>query len=252
MTASVDYKDTFTGKRVVVTGGTSGIGGAVTRAFLENGAKVTAIYASNSEKADNFVKELGSLGEKLDTLKLDVSDNQAVEAFFSEYVKEEEIDILVNSAGIRRDSVLAMMSSSDWQKVMDVNLSSVFYMSKQAVLSMMRQKSGRIINITSPSGKFGFKGQANYAASKAGMVAMTRSLSKEVATRKITVNCISPGFIDTGFISDLPDDQKKAYKKDVPMRRFGTPDEVAGTALFLASSQAAYITGATIEVTGGL
>lgn len=252
MTDSVDYKNCFKEKRVVVTGGTSGIGAAVSKAFLENGALVTAIYASNSEKANKFVEGLGQYKDHLQILKMDVSDNKAVESFFSEYVNHSEIDVLVNSAGIRRDSVLAMMSTQDWHKVMDVNLSSIFYMCKQAVLSMMRQKNGRIINITSPSGKFGFKGQANYAASKAGMVALTRSLSKEVATRKITVNCISPGFIDTGFISDLPDEQKKAYKKDVPMRRFGKPEEVAEAVLFLASDNAAYITGSTIEVTGGL
>jgi 3-oxoacyl-[acyl-carrier protein] reductase len=242
------YKD----KRVVVTGGTSGIGRAVTTAFLGFGAEVTALYGYDSDKADLFRQSLGQLGSCLDIKQIDVSDNLCVENFFSEYVKHKEIDILVNSAGIRRDSVLAMMSLADWSRVMDVNLSSVFFMCKQAVLSMMRQRSGRIINITSPSGKFGFKGQSNYAASKAGMVALTKSLSKEVATRNITVNCVSPGFIDTGFISDLPDEQKKEYKKDVPLRRFGKPEEVASAVLFLCSPEASYITGTTLEVTGGL
>jgi 3-oxoacyl-[acyl-carrier protein] reductase len=145
-----------------------------------------------------------------------------------------------------------MMRESEWHDVIDVNLNGVFYMCKFAVMSMMRKKYGRIIGITSPSGKFGFEGQANYAAAKAGMVALTKSLSKEVARRGITVNCVSPGFIATDLIQDLPEELRKSYVGQVPLKRFGTPEEVAACVLFLATKEAAYVNGATLEVTGGL
>jgi 3-oxoacyl-[acyl-carrier protein] reductase len=144
------------------------------------------------------------------------------------------------------------MKESDWHAVLNVNLSGVFYMCKFAVMSLMRKRYGRIISITSPSGKFGFEGQANYAASKAGLVALTKTLSKEVARRNITVNCVSPGFIATELIQDLPEEQRKAYESTVPVKRFGKPEEVAYCVLFLASREAAYINGSTLEVTGGL
>jgi 3-oxoacyl-[acyl-carrier protein] reductase len=185
--------------------------------------------------------------------KVDVSSFEDVENFFNWFHETiGEVSILVNNAGVRRDSIIAMMAKEDWQRVIDVNLNSIYNMSKFAIQSMMRERFGRIINITSPSGKFGFKGQANYAATKAGMVAVTKSVSKEVASRGITVNCVSPGFIDTGFIADLSDDQKKAYKKDIPMKRFGKPEEVANGVIFLSSPMANYINGTTLEITGGL
>lgn len=243
----------FTDMNIIVTGGTRGIGAAISRRFLEAGARVTAIYGGNTAKADAFVAELGPLATRFAAQVVDTASIAEVEAFFRRYHEEQgELSVLVNSAGIRRDSALAMMSFEDWQRVIDVNLTGVFTMCKFAVQSMMRERYGRIINISSPSGKHGFRGQANYAASKAGMVALTRALSKETATRGITVNCVSPGFIETGFIADLPDDQKKAYRADVPMRRFGRAEEVAAAVGFLASREASYITGATLEVTGGL
>ena len=160
--------------------------------------------------------------------------------------------MLVNNSGIRKDAVLAMMKPEDWQKVLDVNLTGSFYMSKLAVHSFITNRYGRIITITSPAGRFGFEGQANYAASKAGQVAMTRSLSKEVASRGITVNCVSPGFIDTEFLADLPEKLRKEYLASIPLKRFGTPDEVAACVLFLASREAGYITGSVLAVDGGL
>ena len=159
---------------------------------------------------------------------------------------------MVVSSGIRADSILGMMKHEDWNNVIDTNLTGTFNLCKLSVQYMMREKYGRIIILTSPIGKFGFAGQANYAASKAGQVALVKSLSKEVATRKITVNCVSPGFIDTDFISDLTDEQKEAYKKQIPLKRFGSVEDVATPVLFLASKDSSYITGSVLEVTGGL
>jgi len=144
------------------------------------------------------------------------------------------------------------MKTDQWQRVLDTNLTGTFHMSKQAVLLMLKNKYGRIINITSPIARLGFTGQANYAASKAGQIALTKTLAKETARKKITVNAVSPGFISTDFIQDLDKDQLQSYKKSVPMRRFGTPEEVADAVLFLASKKAAYITGTVLEITGGL
>jgi len=240
------------GRNAIVTGGIKGIGRAVSMALLAEGARVTAIYAGDDKAADQF-REEARANDMLETVKLDVSSYGACEEFYNSFEdKYKSLDILVNSAGIRRDSVVGMMKDEDWRRVMEVNLSGCFNMSKFAVKVMMKKRFGRIISITSPIGRIGFPGQANYAASKAGQVGFTRALAKEVATRKITVNCVSPGFIDTDFIGDLPEEQKKEYAKQVPMRRFGSPEEVAHAVMFLAGDKAAYITGATLEISGGL
>jgi len=241
----------FENQVAVVTGGTRGIGRGVTETLLEQGATVVALYGGDDAAARAFIAGNGS--ERLSAEKVDVSDYAAVERFFDLFAeKHERLDILVNNAGIRRDAVVGMMSDENWRSVIDINLTGTFNCSKFAVQAMMKRKYGRIINMTSPIGVFGFAGQANYAASKAGQVALTKSLSKEVASRKITVNCVSPGFIDTDFIGDLPDEQVAAYKKMVPARRFGMVSEVARCVSFLASPESAYINGAVLEITGGL
>ncbi len=242
----------FTGQKAIITGATRGIGRAVTEALLAAGATVIGVYGGNEAAAEDFAASCGA-ADRLQLHKLDVSDYQAVELFYGKVEEEfDTVDILVNNAGIRRDGVLAMMKEEDWRRVIDVNLTGGYTMAKFAVQLMMKQKYGRIIFITSPMGRLGFAGQANYAASKAGQVGLMKSLSKEVAKRKITVNCVSPGFIATAFLQDLSEPQVKEYKKMVPARRFGTPEEVADAVLFLAGRKTAYINGSVLEITGGL
>lgn len=243
----------FTNKVVVVTGGTRGIGRGVTESFLKGGARVVATYASNDEAAKSFKAEIGQLGELLELRKFDVSNEEEVTSFYH-FIEEtyQKLDILVNNSGIRKDSVLALMASDDWTKVMDINLKGTFLMSKAAVPLMMRNRFGRIVNMSSVGGSLGLAGQANYAASKAGQVALSKSLSKEVGKKGITINNICPGFIETELIADLPAEQVKEYKKQVPLRRFGKVSEVANSVLFLSSDESGYITGSTIEVSGGL
>jgi 3-oxoacyl-[acyl-carrier protein] reductase len=204
---------------------------------------------SNDSAAEAFASSIAE-PDRLQLAKFDVSDYGAVERFFGELSHPPQI--VVANAGIRKDAVLGMMPRDDWKKVIEVNLDGTYHVLKFAVMAMSRQRYGRIISIVSPSAEIGFQGQANYAASKAGQIAMTRVLSKEVAKRNITVNAVSPGFIDTELLADLDPEKKAAYLDLVPMRRFGTGEEVAHAVLFLASKEAGYVTGATLEVTGGI
>ena len=243
----------YSGQKVVITGASRGIGKAISLAFLEQGALVIGIYGGNKESADKFLLECADYGKNLELHQCDVSDPAQVEQLFIDIEERfDTIDILVNNAGIRKDKLLALMDHDSWQQVIDINLGGTFNMCKHAVLLMLKQKYGRIINITSPVATLGFAGQTNYGASKAGQIGLTRSLCKETARKKITVNCVSPGFIDTELIADLSPDQVKAYKKTVPMRRFGKVEEVAAAVLFLASKEAAYISGSVLEINGGL
>ncbi|MEW6382053.1 MAG: 3-oxoacyl-ACP reductase FabG [bacterium] len=243
----------FSGQIVVISGATRGIGKSIAESFLHSGARIVGIYHANQAAAGQFLDENRQFSPSIDLQSMDVADYGQVEKFYHYLeARYQSFQVLVNNAGIRKDAVLGMMKESDWKAVIEVNLSGAYHMCKFAVRNFMNQQYGRIINITSPSGKFGFAGQANYAASKAGLVALTRVLSKEVATRGITVNCVSPGFIDTEFIQDLSEERRRAYREEIPLKRFGTPREVAQAVLFLASKEASYITGATLEVTGGL
>jgi 3-oxoacyl-[acyl-carrier protein] reductase len=243
----------FEGQTVIVSGGTRGIGKAIAESFLKAGAKVIVTYSANEAAAAQFGKDNSQFAERIDVQKLDVGKYEEVERFFK-YVdtRYASFEILVNNAGIRKDSVLAMMKESDWHDVMNVNLAGIFYMCKFAVMSLMRKRYGRIINMSSVMERYAFEGQANYAASKAGLVALTKSLSKEIATRGITVNCVSPGFIATEFIEDLPDKLRETYLARIPLKRFGSTEEVAACVLFLASRETSYVTGSTLEVSGGL
>jgi 3-oxoacyl-[acyl-carrier protein] reductase len=243
-----DFKD----QTAIVSGGTRGIGRAVSEAFLQAGAKVLATYHSNRDSAEKFLQDNKEHGERLSIHGFDVANPEEVNRFFHETPNAGNFQILVHSAGIRADAIVGLMKSEEWSRVIETNLGGTFNMCKFAVQNLSRKRYGRLVVITSPIGRFGMAGQANYAASKAGQVAFARSLAKEVATRKITVNCVSPGFIDTEFISDLPDEKRKAYLDMVPLKRFGAPEEVAHSVLFLASREAGYITGAVQEVSGGL
>lgn len=241
----------FTGRTVIVTGGTRGIGRAISAAFLNAGATVVALYAGNRAAAESLENEFK--GFPLETMPLDVSDYKSVEIFFNAFDERyPKLDILVNNAGIRRDNALAMMPAEDWNAVIATNLSGSFHMSKFAAARMSSNRYGRILCITSASGRIGIAGQANYAAAKAGQTAMVKSLCKEVARRNITVNCVSPGYTDTELLADLSPEQRKAYADTVPLRRFAKVEEVADAVLFLASESAGYITGQTLEISGGL
>jgi 3-oxoacyl-[acyl-carrier protein] reductase len=245
--------ENFTGQTAIVSGATRGIGRAIAEKFLKAGARVIGIYGKNPDSARSFASEFAEYADHFELLQCNIANEAAVDALFAMVEeKYQTLDILVNNAGIRRDAFLALMQREQWQDVIDINLTGTYYMAKRAVLLMMQNKYGRIVNITSPVAHLGFPGQANYAASKAGQVALTKSLAKEVARKKITVNCVSPGFIATDFINDLGKEQLAEYKKMVPMRRFGEPEEVADAVLFLAAPRAAYITGTVLEISGGL
>lgn len=243
----------FNDQIVIVTGGTRGIGSGISTSFLNTGATVIATYQGNHAKAEEFKLKLGALSEKLILKQCDVRDEQAITELF-QFVDNTfgKLDVLVNNSGIRKDQLTATMSLQEWNDVISTNLTGTFLMSKHAVLLMMKNRYGRIVNMSSVGGEIGLPGQANYAASKAGQVAISQTLSKEVAKRGITVNNVLPGFIDTELIADLPEEQRKEYMKDVPMRRFGKVEEVAHAVLFFASKEASYITGSSVAVDGGL
>lgn len=243
----------FDSQYVIVTGGTRGIGAGITEQFLKAGATVIANYSGNDGAAFAFKEKMALYGNKLILKKFNVSSTSEVEAFFLDYEKEfKSLEILVNNAGIRRDQIVATMSESEWDSVIDTNLKGTFNMTRFAVLAMMKNRYGRIVNMSSVGGKLGLPGQANYAASKAGQIAMSLSVSKEVAKRNITINNVCPGFIETELLKDLPEEQVKEYKSQVPMKRFGKVEEVAHAVLFFSSREASYITGATLDIAGGL
>lgn len=243
----------FDSQHVIVTGGTRGIGAGITENFLKSGATVIATYAGNDNAAIAFKEKLSLYGDKLVLKKFNVSNTSEVESFFAEYEKSfPSLEVLVNNAGIRRDNIVASMTEGEWDSVIDTNLKGTYNMTRFAVLAMMKNRYGRIINMSSVGGKLGLPGQANYAASKAGQIAMSLSVSKEVAKRNITINNVCPGFIETELLKDLPEDQIKEYKSQVPMKRFGKVEEVAHAVLFFASKEASYITGATLDIAGGL
>ena len=239
----------LTGKTAFVTGSTRGIGLAIARAFHSAGAKV-AVVGRDTERARSVA---GELGDRAAGVACDVAVAEQVEAALSAAESAlGPVDILVNNAGLTRDNILLRLTEADWDAVLDANLKGAFHTTRVAIKGMMKRRSGRIINVTSVVGLSGNKGQANYAASKAGLIGFTKSVAKEYAGRGILANCIAPGYIETDMTSGLPDAAKATLLQGIALGRLGRPEDVAGTALFLASDLASYITGQVLVVDGGL
>ena len=239
----------LTGKGALVTGATGGIGAEIARVLHGAGATV-AISGTREER----LKELGDeLGERVHLLPCNLSDRAAVANLASEADEAVgQLDILVNNAGITRDNLFMRMTDEEWDDVLAINLTSVFALTRGALRGMMRRRYGRVVNIASISGMIGNPGQANYSATKAGMIGMTKSLAREVATRSITANCIAPGFIETPMTSALTEKQMEAIASAIPASDFGKPEDVASAALYLASEESRYVTGHTLHVNGGM
>jgi 3-oxoacyl-[acyl-carrier protein] reductase len=239
----------LTGKTAFVTGSTRGIGLAIARAFSDAGAKV-AIVGRDAERAKSVAAELG---ERATGVACDVAVADQVEAAITAAESAlGPVDILVNNAGLTRDNILLRLTDAEWDAVLDANLKGAFHTTRVAIKGMMKRRSGRIINVTSVVGLSGNKGQANYAASKAGLIGFTKSVAKEYAGRGILANCIAPGYIETDMTSGLPEAAKATLLQGIALGRLGRPEDVAGTALFLASDLASYITGQVLVVDGGL
>jgi 3-oxoacyl-[acyl-carrier protein] reductase len=239
----------LTGKTAFVTGSTRGIGLAIARAFHTAGAKV-AIVGRDAERARSVA---AALGDRAVGVACDVAVGEQVEAALAAAESAlGPVDILVNNAGLTRDNILLRLTDADWDAVLDANLKGAFHTTRVAIKGMMKRRSGRIINVTSVVGLSGNKGQANYAASKAGLIGFTKSVAKEYAGRGILANCIAPGYIETDMTSGLPEAAKATLLQGIALGRLGRPEDVAGTALFLASDLASYITGQVLVVDGGL
>ena len=239
------------GQTALVTGASRGIGKAIAISLAKEGAEVIINYSSSIENAQKVVSEIKSFGGSAYPLQADISNENSVNELIKTVLgKNNKIDVLVNNAGITKDGLLMRMKTDDWQKVLDLNLSGVFYCTRAVSRQMLKQKKGRIINITSVVGLMGNPGQANYSAAKAGVVGLTQSAAKEFASRGITVNVVAPGFISTDMTKDL---NSEAILAAIPLGRLGEPEDVAGAVRFLAAEpSAAYITGQTIQVDGGM
>jgi len=243
----------LTGKVALVTGASRGIGQAVAVELAKAGADVIVNYIGNEAVAQETVEKVEALGRKAIKIKADVGNAEEVQAMVDEaHAAFGHIDVLVNNAGITRDGLLIRMKDSDWDDVLNINLKGVYLVSKAVAKLMVKQRSGRIINMTSVSGVTGNVGQANYAAAKAGVIGFTKTCAKELAARGITVNAVAPGFIETAMTDVLPEKIKEGIAATVPLGRMGQPEEIAGVVTFLASDFARYITGQVLNVDGGM
>jgi 3-oxoacyl-[acyl-carrier protein] reductase len=243
-------------KKVIITGGTAGIGKAIATLFVEQGAHV-AIFGTNRERADQVVASLEALKvfpeQKILSTLVDVSNSAEVETAIQGILAQfGQVDVLINNAGITKDNLLMKMSEEDWDRVLDVNLKSVYNLCRSLARPMLKSRGGSIINVSSVVGLMGNAGQANYAASKAGMVGLSKALAKEWASRGIRVNCLAPGYIDTDMTAVLPANIKETLLTKIPLGRMGSPRDIAHAALFLASDLSNYVTGQVIPVDGGM
>ena len=244
---------TMEGKVAVVTGASRGIGKAIAINLASKGAKVVINYNGSRERAEEVKEIIESAGGKAVIMQCNVADFDACKEFIETVIKEHgRIDILVNNAGITKDGLLMKMSEEDFDKVLDTNLKGAFHTIRFALRQMIRQRSGRIINMASVVGVSGNAGQANYAASKAGVIGLTKTAAKELASRQITVNAIAPGYIDTDMTAVLSDSVKESVQSSIPLKRMGTAQDIAQAAVFLASDKASYITGQVLSVNGGM
>lgn len=240
-------------KIAIVTGASRGIGRAIAKSLAREGATVIVNYNGSEAKAEEVVKEIEADGGKAEAVQCNVSDYENAGNMIKQVLeKYKRVDILVNNAGITKDNLMMAMSEHDFDDVLDINLKGSFNCIKHLTRSMLKQRAGRIINISSVSGVLGNAGQANYCASKAGLIGLTKSVARELGSRGITVNAVAPGFITTEMTEVLSEEVKAAATNSIPMKRFGTTDDIADTVVFLASDKAGYITGQVICVDGGM
>ena len=243
----------FTGKTVLVTGGTRGIGRAIVEAFAEAGARVAFTYRSSTEEADALMQDLEASGAEVLAFQSNAAETEAASTVVQGVLDAwGQLDVLVNNAGITRDNLMLRMTEHDWDAVINTNLKSVFNFAKAAYRPMMKQRSGRIVSLSSVVGAFGNPGQTNYAASKAGIIGFSKSLAKELASRGVTVNVVAPGYVATDMTAELSDKARDAMLDAVPLGRPATPNDIAAAVLFLASDAAGYITGHVLHVNGGM
>ena len=241
------------GKVALVTGGSRGIGKAIALKFASEGADVVFTYLSNKAAAEQTEQELGQFGHRVKAYASDASSFESAHELVKQVIEDfSRIDILVNNAGITRDTLLMRMTEQQWDEVLNGNLKSAFNFTHAVVPLMARQRAGSLISLSSVVGIAGNAGQSNYAASKAGIIALSTSVAKEMGSRNVRCNCIAPGFIDTDMTSSLPEELRKEWAKTIPLRRCGTPEEVANVALFLASDLSSYVTGQVIHCCGGM